>query len=28
VTLEVENTIKPALTATWLTIAVVEPPEA
>lgn len=27
VTLEVENMIKPALTATWLTIAVVEPPE-
>lgn len=27
VTLEVENSIKPALTARWLTIAVVEPPE-
>lgn len=27
VTLEVENMMKPALTATWLTIAVVEPPE-
>ncbi len=27
VTLEVENMIKPALTATWLTIAVVELPE-
>jgi acyl dehydratase len=27
VTLEVENTLKPALTATWLTIAVVEPAE-
>ncbi|MFD2653076.1 MaoC family dehydratase [Brucella rhizosphaerae] len=28
VTLEVENMVKPALTATWLTIAVVEPPQA
>ncbi|RCS23890.1 MaoC family dehydratase [Phyllobacterium salinisoli] len=28
VTLEIENSLKPALTATWLTIAVVEPPEA
>ncbi|MFK4823680.1 MaoC family dehydratase [Paenochrobactrum sp. BZR 588] len=27
VTLEVEGSIKPALTATWLTIAVVAPPE-
>lgn len=27
VTLEVEGSIKPALTATWLTIAVVTPPE-
>ena len=27
VTLEIENSLKPALTATWLTIAVVEPPE-
>lgn len=26
VTLEVENTVKPALTATWLTLAVVPPP--
>ncbi|GAB1583100.1 MaoC family dehydratase [Phyllobacterium phragmitis] len=28
VTLEIENSMKPALTATWLTIAVVEPTEA
>jgi len=28
VTLEIENSLKPALTATWLTIAVVEPTEA
>lgn len=28
VTLEIENSLKPALTATWLTIAVVEMPEA
>ncbi|MBK3745651.1 MaoC family dehydratase, partial [Paraburkholderia aspalathi] len=27
VTLEIENSLKPALTARWLTIAVVPPPE-
>lgn len=27
VTLEIENSLKPALTATWLTLAVVEPPK-
>ncbi|QOK62402.1 MaoC family dehydratase [Brucella suis bv. 3] len=28
VTLEIENSLKPALTATWLIITMVEPPEA